>query len=57
MTEAETRSPYLLIMGYNNNVKFCDDISIDWFVSFFFIPHLITRVSYRTPLYHVVLLD
>ena len=57
MTEAETRSPYLLIMGYNNNVKFCDDISIDWFVSYFFTPHVITRVSYRTPLYHVVLLD
>ena len=32
LDESETRSPWLLIMGYSNSVISCDDISIDQFL-------------------------
>ena len=54
--QAETGSPQLLITGYNNSVVSYDDTSIDqFFVLFFFTQHVITRISFRVPLYCIVI--
>ena len=48
---AETRSPQLLIIEYNNSIVSYDDVSIDqFFVLSFFTQHVITHISSRVPL-------
>ena len=48
---AKTRFPRLLITGHSNSVIFCDDISIDQFLLFFFTQLVITRISSRVALH------